>query len=124
MENEFPPEEDSDLERIRARIRRERFDLFDAWARWRWWYVLAGAVIGLALGIWSIVAGYDRLINMGPNGPSLATQQVVGFTFVGGLAGLGIPAVLHGLFLFLRPVIAAIRLSPEEFERQYPDSRK
>jgi hypothetical protein len=129
MEQEKLPHEDCDLERIRANIRRERFILLDVWRRWRLSCFAGGAALGLALGIWAVVAEYCNLAGIqivnwkGPFAPTAALVIVL-LTIVGGLGGLAILALLSGLFLFFRPILVAIRQSPEEFKRQYPDPPK
>jgi hypothetical protein len=128
MVHEDLPSEDSDLDRIRARIRYERFDVFHAWSRWKWWCSLAGAVCGMAGGMWLAVARYNALATARPVDTNWfitsAIQIVVVCTLLGGLVGLAIPGLPLVLFLTMRPIYVAIFRSTEEFDRDYPDSRK
>lgn len=118
---------DTDLERIKARIRRERFVRFDR-GRFSLWMMLFGVVCGVAAGAWWCVS-YLQTQTIIPGGVPL-TGEVIAETvivalfwgvFIGGACGLVLALLALGLISMFRPVYVALFYSPEEFERQYPD---
>jgi hypothetical protein len=115
---------DTDLQRIKARIRGERFVLFDSW-RLLLWSVGIGAVSGALVGLWrSIAAMMKHAPGPGVSFPmealvGVAIGNVTACVLIGGLAGLMLFFLVLGLISVFRPVYVALRYSPEEYERQY-----
>jgi ABC-type Fe3+-siderophore transport system permease subunit len=116
---------DSDVERIKARIRRQRFTLFDVW-QLRVWIMLVGAIVGVTGALWWFVTDLLRYnAAMTPKPLSLgsilgsAFQVVIAGSALGAVVGFMIWLAILGLFNFFRPVYVALFYSPEEFERQY-----
>lgn len=117
---------DTDLQRIKARIRKEPFVLFRS-SRLFLWCVGIGAAGGTVIGLWLFMA---TLLERRPvAATSLPLETLVVGAMTSAIAGLGIGGfvglILGGLALFLfavfRPVYVALRYSPEQFEREYGD---
>jgi hypothetical protein len=122
----FPPDlaNDSDLERIKARIRGQRFVLLDK-KRIIGWSTGIGTACGVLLGIWVTVSHYVYSVTKVPSGVfGLAVDLVVG-TFIAGLlgavVGVGLGRIVVGFVRFFHPTYVALCYSPEEFELQYGD---
>ena len=124
----LPPElpNDSDVERIKARIREQRFVLVDR-RRVLLWSFGIGAACGVLLGIWRAADHYVRSTVGGQSGGFYFAIDWVGDLFIIGLlaaaCGVGLSILVVGLMRFFRPLYIAFRYSPEEFERQYGDQK-
>jgi hypothetical protein len=120
----LPPEatDGTEIERIKARIRQQRFTRF-APRRWLRWTFGIGAGSGLTLGLWQMAHRYLAPAWSGPMvgfGTS-PVDDVISALLYGVVGGFGLSLVAVGLFAFFRPAYVALFYSPEEFEREYGD---
>jgi hypothetical protein len=121
----LPPEAlaDTDIERIKARIRGRRFVLFE-FLQVVNRTVQLGAVCGLVGGVLGFLHELLPFFKQGAL-PSLSTIAEAGFTsaLLGAVLGpggaLGLLLVTYGLFHFFRPVYVAVFHSLADFEREF-----
>jgi hypothetical protein len=124
-----PPDMIADLnvERIRARIRKQRFTLFDA-RRLKWQIALLGAIFGfIANGCWFAMQVIQYAAVPATKTITLTSlmssgiQTILVGVFAGAAVGLGIGRLIFGLVGLFRPMYVALFYSPREFEQQYSD---
>jgi hypothetical protein len=118
---------DADLQRIKARIRRGRFALFNADR-----LVVRSSLIGGACGLLGGLGYTAYILSPAASAPgvfrypldtisAIAVGSVVGGGLIGLISGYGFALLIIGLIRFFRPVYVALVYSPEEFEREYGD---